>query len=220
MKRGGYLTNSIGVFIKFRALQEDSRDGIVGYLLPGDFQCFQCLPDGGACFLRVDSFEFKLGGPAETLNVFDSGEKTVTRDFPETCLFLSQREPEFEAELFQQCPARIERACEQRQFAFGVKRAFELQIINRDNFQLDEVNGGFFFRLYPLSDSDVLLNGVPMPCRRPVVVVGKFVWVGNFRPQAAEPRLKVFNVFDAEPDFAFVWSRHGLILTFYAEAGQ
>jgi len=30
----------------------------------------------------------------------------------------------------------------------------------------------------------------------------------------------VFNVVDSEPDFTFVWLRHGQILTFYAEAGQ
>jgi hypothetical protein len=49
--------------------------------------------------LRVFSVEFKLGGPAETFNVFDGSEKTVLGNFPEAGLFLSQLEPEFEAEV-------------------------------------------------------------------------------------------------------------------------
>jgi len=170
--------------------------------------------------MGVISFEFQLGGSAETFNVFDGGEKTVPGDFPQAGLFFPQREPEFEAEVVQQHPASIQRAREQRQFAFGIKRAFELQVFKRDNFQLDEVNGRFFLRLYPLPDSDVLLDGIPIPGRRPVVVVGKFIRKGNSRSQAAKPRLEILNVLDSEPDFTFVWLCHDPILTFYALSGQ
>ncbi len=170
--------------------------------------------------MGILSFEFQFGGPAETFNVFDGGEKTVPRDFPETGLLLPQREPEFEVEVVQQHPAGIERAREQRQFAFGEKRAFELQAFDRDNFQLDEIYGGFFSRPDSLPYSDVLLDRVPSRGRRPVIVVGELIRIGDSRSQAAEPRLEAFNVIDSEPDFTFVWLRHGLILTFYNLTGQ
>ena len=192
----------------------------MGYFLAGDIQHIKGLPDSGAGFLRILSFKFDFGGPAETFNVFDGGEKTMPGYFPEAGLFLSQREPEFEAEIVQQHPACIERTREQRQFAFGVKRAFELKTFNRDNFQLDEIDGGFFLRPDPLPDSDVLLDGIPVPCRRLVVVVGKFVRKGNFRSQATESRLEVFNIVDSEPYFAFVWLCHDSILTLHALSSQ
>ena len=131
--------------------------------------------------MGVCAFEFEFGGPAEAPDVFDGGEKMVVRDFPEAGLFLSQRKPELKAEVFQQFPACIERAGEQGQFAFGVKRAFEPQAINRYDFELDEVNSNRPFGFDPFADSQRLLDGIPWFAGRLVIMVGECVGQSDSR---------------------------------------